>query len=257
MHTSSQFLAVQGSRPDVGAGAAALRLAVSLLLLCAGLSAATRRHGEVGVYLLTAVAMGILWGARPGDSVRHLRNATLFLAVFFILLVGFNWKPPFREVQLGSIHFSMPPDAVSFGLAAVERGLLAVLIGAALFLSTGPTGLLAGLRRLRAPESAGTVLFLMFRYAGVLAMEAGRIGTARRSRELGGWRPRFGILLQISRNFLVRTYDRSERVYLAMCSRGFDGRIPILADAPVERREWLVGGGIVVLIVFVKIYFLR
>jgi len=64
-------------------------------------------------------------------------------------------------------------------------------------------------------------LFL-YRYLAVLGEEALRMTTARELR--GGGRPLsirlYGVLIG---RLLMRTWDRAERIYLAMCARGFVG----------------------------------
>ena len=39
----------------------------------------------------------------------------------------------------------------------------------------------------------------------------------------------------------VRSYERGERVHLAMLSRGWTGQMPSLSDARTSRRQWLAG----------------
>ena len=75
-----------------------------------------------------------------------------------------------------------------------------------------------------------SVLVLMIRYVDLLAAEASRMRMARISR---GDSPRAlhqaaAIAKGIGALFL-RSYERGERVYQAMLSRGFDGKAPDLA----------------------------
>jgi cobalt/nickel transport system permease protein len=37
----------------------------------------------------------------------------------------------------------------------------------------------------------------------------------------------------------IRSYERGERVHLAMLSRGFAGSMPVLTEQAASRREWL------------------
>ena len=37
----------------------------------------------------------------------------------------------------------------------------------------------------------------------------------------------------------IRSYERGERVHLAMLSRGFAGSMPVLTEQTASRREWL------------------
>ena len=78
----------------------------------------------------------------------------------------------------------------------------------------------------------------MLRYLDVLAAEGRRMRIAQRSR---GYDPRFlwqikGFASGVGALFL-RAFERGERVYLAMVSRGYEGRIPLsLAGARRDRR---------------------
>jgi cobalt/nickel transport system permease protein len=37
----------------------------------------------------------------------------------------------------------------------------------------------------------------------------------------------------------IRSYERGERVYLAMVSRGYAGSMPVLQDLAATRAQWL------------------
>lgn len=39
----------------------------------------------------------------------------------------------------------------------------------------------------------------------------------------------------------IRSYERGERVHLAMLSRGWNGDMPRLSDAVTTRRHWALG----------------
>ncbi len=44
-------------------------------------------------------------------------------------------------------------------------------------------------------------------------------------------------------SLFVRSYERGERVHLAMLSRGWTGRMPPLSQQRTSRRVWLTGLG--------------
>ena len=100
--------------------------------------------------------------------------------------------------------------------------------------------LLLGLQRLRGPAMVTTIATLMLRYVDVIAAEARRMRLARISR---GHDPRF--LWQIGATargvgaLFVRSYERGERVHLAMLARGCSGAMPLRSDVPASTRTWL------------------
>ena len=47
------------------------------------------------------------------------------------------------------------------------------------------------------------------------------------------------VLATAAAALFIRSYERGERVHLAMLSRGFDGALPSLDSHSVTTREWL------------------
>jgi cobalt/nickel transport system permease protein len=122
------------------------------------------------------------------------------------------------------------------------KGTLGVLTSLTLAATTPMRDLLLGLQRLRAPAIVTTIATLMLRYADVITGEARRMRLSRISR---GHDPRF--LWQAAATargvgaLFVRSYERGERVHLAMLSRGWTGAMPPMSDDPATTRQWLTG----------------
>ncbi len=82
--------------------------------------------------------------------------------------------------------------------------------------------LLRTLRRLRVPGLLITVLALMYRYLFVLIDEAERMQRARRSRTFSARRAHvWASLATLGGQLFVRSTERAERIYAAMCARGW------------------------------------
>jgi cobalt/nickel transport system permease protein len=82
--------------------------------------------------------------------------------------------------------------------------------------------ILAELRRLHFPHVMLTTLALMYRYLPLLSDETRRMSRARASRSFsphrrGMWQDLTLIIGQL----FIRSADRAERIYLAMCARGW------------------------------------
>jgi cobalt/nickel transport system permease protein len=100
--------------------------------------------------------------------------------------------------------------------------------------------LITGLDRLRCPQIVVQIATFMLRYLDVIGAEARRMRVARLSR---GYDPRFvwqvrAFAASIGTLFL-RAFERGERVYLAMVSRGYTGRLPAPDRAPASAGQWL------------------
>jgi len=162
------------------------------------------------------------------------------------------------EVPFVVLAFLLPftapgPEIQVLGVGVSHEGLLAgwnilakgtVGLGASLLLAatTAPPELLLGLRRLRAPKLLTTIAALMLRYAEVLVAEARRMRLARISR---GHDPRFlwqvGATARGVGTLFLRSYERGERVHLAMISRGFTGAMPEAAPQRTPVGAWGLG----------------
>jgi cobalt/nickel transport system permease protein len=124
-------------------------------------------------------------------------------------------------------------------LAKATLGTAAALL---LTATTPVRDLLAGLERLGLPRQMVAIATFMVRYVDVVLAEVGRMRVARISR---GDDPRFlwqaKAVAATAGTLFVRSYERGERVHVAMLSRGYDGRFPA-AVAPVPTRgQWLTG----------------
>ena len=118
------------------------------------------------------------------------------------------------------------PGLIGAG-ALLAKATLGVLAGLLLAATTEPQDLLAGLERLRLPDQLVQIMAFMVRYLDVVTAEFQRMRIARESRGFSARDPRHWPILARSVGALfIRSYERGERVHLAMLARGYDGRMP-------------------------------
>ena len=129
------------------------------------------------------------------------------------------------------------PDVDVLGLSLSEAGLaaggglvmkatLGVLSSLLLAATTDPRDLLVGLERLRVPVQLVQIMGFMVRYLDVVSDELRRMKTARESRGFTARNPRHWAVIGRSAGALfIRSFERGERVHLAMISRGYDGSV--------------------------------
>jgi cobalt/nickel transport system permease protein len=159
--------------------------------------------------------------------LRHLAPRMLVEVPFvvFALLLPFVAQGP--RVEVLGLAVSEPGLWAAWGLLA--KATLGVLAALTLAATTEPQDLLVGLRRLRLPDLVVQVMGFMLRYLEVVTAEAGRMLTAMRSRGCDPRHPRHWPVLARSLGALfIRSYERGERVHLAMLSRGYTGTLPTL-----------------------------
>ena len=126
------------------------------------------------------------------------------------------------QVEVLGVAVSEPGLLAAWGLAV--KGTLGVLASLTLAATTEPSDVLAGLQRLRMPALIVQIMGFMIRYLDVVTADLGRMLVAMRSRGVDPRSPRhWPALARTLGALFVRSYERGERVHLAMLSRGYDG----------------------------------
>jgi len=116
----------------------------------------------------------------------------------------------------------LQPDGVTRCALAMAKANLCLLVTLLLSQTTPATEMLRVLQRLRVPWLFITTLTLMHRYLFVLADEAERMRRARASRTfIRGRRFQWQSLASVVGQLFVRASERAERIYDAMCARGW------------------------------------
>ncbi len=146
--------------------------------------------------------------------------------VVFAALMPFVATGP-QVVLPGPLAISVSEAGLWGAWALLVKGTLGVVASLTLAATTEPQELLRGLERLRLPTLLVQIMGFMIRYLDVVTDELGRMMVAMRSRGCDPRLPRHWPAMARSLGALfVRSYERGERVHLAMLSRGYDGQLP-------------------------------
>jgi cobalt/nickel transport system permease protein len=173
--------------------------------------------------------------------VGFIVKKVLFLTPFVLLIGIFN--PVFdREVlvQLG-------PVGISGGwISCASIVVRAMLTLGAAFILVGLTGFPAicgALERMGMPRVLAVQFLFLYRYIFVLTEEGARTSRARELRSFGkkglGMKA-FGSLVG---HLLLRTWQRAERIHMAMLARGFAGEFQTRRAFRFGAREYLFLAG--------------
>jgi len=161
--------------------------------------------------------------------------------VVFALLVPFIGTGPRTEV----LGLSLSQAGLVAAWALLVKGTLGVLTALLLAATTEPRDLLVGLARLRLPGQLVQIMGFMVRYVDVIAGELRRMSIARASRGFDARSPRHWPVLARSLGALfIRSYERGERVHLAMLSRGYAGSLPDLDIVRVSPTHLLTAAAL-------------
>ncbi|MFG3710316.1 cobalt ECF transporter T component CbiQ [Micromonospora sp. NPDC047730] len=196
-----------------------------------------------GYALLVAVVAAL---ARVGPG--WLLGRSLIELPFVLFAVALPFLGAGERVDV--LGLSLSSDGLLGAWNIVAKGTLGVLASLLLAATTTTRDLIVGLDRLRCPQILTQIATFMLRYLDVLVGEARRMRVARVSR---GDDPRFlwqlrGFAAGIGALFL-RAFERGERVYLAMLSRGYAGRMPAVwqGAGAATAGQWLVAATVPVL----------
>ena len=156
--------------------------------------------------------------------------------IFFAVLMPFFGTG--ERFELGP--FNLYREGLLAGLSIVAKGTLGVLSAVILSTTTTAREILRGLERLRLPTIMVQIASFMLRYVNVISDEMERMKIARQSRGFDATGVKHWKVIATSAAALfIRSYERGERVHLAMLSRGFDGELPHTEVKSVGARAWL------------------
>ena len=173
-----------------------------------------------GGYLL--VLLGVVAVSRVPFGYLAKRMVIEVPFLVFAALMPFVATGP--RVEVLGVALSEAGLIAAWGLAA--KGTLGVLASLTLAATTESADVLVGLQRLRMPALLVQIMGFMIRYLDVVTADLGRMLTAMRSRGVDPRSPRhWPALARTLGALFVRSYERGERVHLAMLSRGYDGKL--------------------------------
>jgi cobalt/nickel transport system permease protein len=187
-----------------------------------------------GVYL---AALAAVVGVSRVPAPYLLKRVLVELPfVVFAVLLPFVAQGPRIDV----LGVDVSRSGLEAGATLLVKSTLGVLASLTLAATTAPHDLLAGLERLRLPRQLVQIMSFMVRYLDVVTGEMQRMRVAREARGFRARDPRhWPVLARSAGALFIRSYERGERVHLAMLSRGYTGTLPttVTAAEPRARRE--------------------
>jgi cobalt/nickel transport system permease protein len=223
---------------------------------CAGDSALHRLPAEVKIVACLAFVLAVvatpreaIWAfgvhacllalvaAAAGIALRFLACRTLIEVPFLVFALLLPLMGPAPDVDVAGVAVSEPGLWAGWNIAV--KGTLGVLAAAVLGGSTPVPEMLRGLERLRVPRVLVAIAGFMVRYLDVVVAEAGRMRVARVSRgDDPRWLWQARATASTAGTLFVRSYERGERVHLAMLARGYEGVMPALHTHRAPPSAW-------------------
>lgn len=140
--------------------------------------------------------------------------------------------------SFGSLKLSVSYDGLLILWNVFIKSFLSVLIMILLVSSTKFIDMLKALEKLRCPKLIIMIMSFMYRYIFVFIDELLIMNQAKESRMVGKkWWFNIKTLANMIGSLFVRSYERGESVYLAMCSRGYSGAIRTLDNFCIKASD--------------------
>jgi len=222
------------------------KLALTLAFI---LSVSLTPVGAWPIYvLLLALALSASVASELGLAFVARRAAVALPFVLAAFPVMFTLKgDALASLRLGDWTLTLTQPGLERFISVALKSWLSAQMAILLTATTSLPDLLLAMRSMGLPRLLIAVLGLMWRYLAVLVDEALRMLRARDSRS-GSWDGRGGGALfwrarvtgAMAGTLFLRGYERSERVYSAMLSRGYDGTIRSFSLHPLSWTERLM-----------------
>lgn len=171
--------------------------------------------------------------------------------VVFAILIPFFGKG--ETISFGPMNLYKEGLIASAGI--LIKGTLGVMTAITLSTTTTAREILRGLEKLKLPSLMVQIASFMLRYVNVVNDEMERMKIARESRGFNAtgikhWK----VLATAAGALFIRSYERGERVHLAMLSRGYDGTLPISQAAKISKEVWFTALSLPVLASLVLLF---
>lgn len=221
-----------------------------------------------GAWVAILVLAMMLWWAvlRAQVGLRTILTRAFVALPFALVAVTLLFTRPGAQllrISLGPLVLTVSDVGLVAFASVVLKSWISVQAALLLTATTHFTDVLYALRALHLPKSLVAILSFAYRYLFVMIDEAQCMLRARecRSAELPGRRAggsivwRAGVVGQMVGTLFLRSYERSERIYVAMLSRGFSGELHMLGSRPLSSSDQgllLVGSATLAAIVLVS-----
>jgi cobalt/nickel transport system permease protein len=186
-------------------------------------------------------------------GVRYVLKRSL-LALPFVLaalpVIFTAQGAPALELTIGPWTLTITQPGLERFISIAFKSWISVQAAVVLAASTSFPDLLLAMRAIRVPRLLVAIFSLMWRYLFVLVDEVLRLLRARTARsgntgdpalKTGGslaWRAR--VAGGMAGSLFLRAIERSDRIYMAMVSRGYDGEVRAMPMPELRPSHWVV-----------------
>ncbi|MGB4505395.1 MAG: cobalt ECF transporter T component CbiQ [Syntrophaceticus sp.] len=206
----------------------------------------------LGAALFVICLMVMISRLPVGKILKRISLILPFVLAIGLFLPLIRPGTPLYSFNLGLFTINVTYQGLQASILFFLRIICAALLIILVTFTTPFHILLRTLSDLRIPQIFTHLIQFALRYFFVLSDEILRMQRARRSRNFrpakNFWsRQTLSTIAGLIGVLFIRSYERGERVYYAMMSRGFRGKIQLLDDLQIQSRDIIYGTVIVLL----------
>lgn len=198
--------------------------------------------------------------ALSGLGISFVLKRSMLAVPFVLAAFPLIFTVPFDSLWtffLGRTSFTITQPGMERFLSIAIKSWISVQAAILLASTTSFPDLLTAMRSVGIPPLLVSIFGLMWRYLFVLADEALRLLHARQARSShsdrkdlkpGGslvWRGK--VAGGMAGSLFLRAFERSDRIYMAMLARGYDGEVRSFPLPPLQASSLLLLSGSLVL----------
>ncbi len=216
------------------------------------------------------IAFGLVWililfanyvsGLGIGFTFKRSFIALPFALAAITVLFSIPGKPV-ASFDFLRWHLVITDNGLLRFVSIVTRSWLSVQVAILLVAVTEFPKIIHALTHLKVPAVLTTIISFLYRYLFVLTDEVMRMLRARQSRSAaaagrkpGGsvtWRARTAG--NMAGQLFLRSYERSDRIYNAMLSRGYSGQLMTIHPHKFVRQDVLVGVFSILFLILIQV----
>ena len=215
------------------------RVKIIVALLFSVIVAVNDKYTSLIGALFFAIVAVILARLRTREVISRLLVVNSFIFLLWLML-PFTF-PGKNIYTLGSLNISQ--EGIKYALLITIKSNSIILVGIALLSTSSIFNLVHALRHLYLPDKLTQLFFFTYRYTQTIHSEYIRLNNALRIR---GFKAQtnfhtYRTYAYLVGMMLVRSYDRSKRVYDAMLCRGFKGKLWTLNHFVFKKSDFITG----------------
>ena len=215
------------------------RVKIIVTLLFSVIVAVSDRYTSLWGALFLSTAAVVVARLRIKEVIYRLLVVNSFIFLLW-LMIPFTF-PGKNIYTLGSLNISQ--EGIKYALLITIKSNSIILAGIALLSTSSIFNLIHALRHLHFPDKLTQLFFFSYRYIQTIHFEYIRLNNALKIR---GFKPQTNLhtyktYAYLVGMMLVRSYDRSKRVYNAMLCRGFKGKFWTLNHCVFKKSDFVTG----------------